>query len=229
MKAFTNHPVWNLNTFEGKKVCFNSLVFSLLPRMVDGLYYNTKLSGSCQNSSLFNEFGVFIKNSILSNVIQDHSLKKIRVTILNRETKFRQVVNLEALISGLNKAKYEVTVANFSSYGPPFEDQVRIVSQTDILVGMHGAGLTHMLFLPKWSAVFELYNCEDPKCYSDLARLNGIKYQTLDKKWVKFESGDRKRPKFANFSIDKSEFIRKMNQLTDLIRMDKTSNINSSL
>ncbi len=37
-------------------------------------------------------------------------------------------------------------------------------------VGMHGAGLTHSLFLPPWAAVFELYHCEDRGCYSDLAR-----------------------------------------------------------
>ena len=27
---------------------------------------------------------------------------------------------------------------------------------TDIFIGMHGAGLTHMLFLPHWAAVVEL-------------------------------------------------------------------------
>ena len=39
-----------------------------------------------------------------------------------------------------------------------------------VKVGIHGAGLTHMLFLPDWAGVFELYHCEDPGCYSDLAR-----------------------------------------------------------
>lgn len=27
---------------------------------------------------------------------------------------------------------------------------------TDIFVGMHGAGMTHALFLPDWAVVFEL-------------------------------------------------------------------------
>jgi hypothetical protein len=26
----------------------------------------------------------------------------------------------------------------------------------DIFIGMHGAGLTHMLFMPDWAAVFEV-------------------------------------------------------------------------
>lgn len=42
-KVFTMHPVWNLNTFKGKIVCFNNIVLPLLPRMIFGLYYNTPL------------------------------------------------------------------------------------------------------------------------------------------------------------------------------------------
>lgn len=45
---------------------------------------------------------------------------------------------------------------------------------------MHGAGLTHVLFLPKWASLFELYHCEDPACYSDLARLRGVHYLTWE-------------------------------------------------
>lgn len=37
-----------------------------------------------------------------------------------------------------------------------FLEQLRITHNTDIFIGMHGAGLTHLLFLPDWAAVFEL-------------------------------------------------------------------------
>ena len=63
----------------------------------------------------------------------------------------------------------------------PFLDQIRLVSGSDVLVGLHGAGLTHLLMLPDWGAVLELYNCEDPDCYSDLARLRGVSYSTWEK------------------------------------------------
>ena len=59
---------------------------------------------------------------------------------------------------------------------PPFKHQMSLIRKTDILVGIHGAGLTHMLFLPDWAAVFELYHCEDPECYRDLARMRGVKH-----------------------------------------------------
>lgn len=47
---------------------------------------------------------------------------------------------------------------------------------------MHGAGLTHLLFLPVWASLFELYNCEDAACYRDLARLKGVNYVTWERR-----------------------------------------------
>lgn len=61
-----------------------------------------------------------------------------------------------------------------------FSQQLEITRNTDIFIGMHGAGLSHVLFLPKWASLFELYHCEDPACYSDLARLRGVHYLTWE-------------------------------------------------
>jgi len=38
-----------------------------------------------------------------------------------------------------------------------FKQQLEITSNTDIFIGIHGAGLTHLLFLPNWAVLFELY------------------------------------------------------------------------
>jgi protein O-GlcNAc transferase len=37
-----------------------------------------------------------------------------------------------------------------------FVEQLSEIQDTDVLIGMHGAGLTHLLFLPDWAAVVEL-------------------------------------------------------------------------
>lgn len=37
-----------------------------------------------------------------------------------------------------------------------FTDQLEVTRNTDIFIGMHGAGLTHLLFLPNWATIFEL-------------------------------------------------------------------------
>jgi glycoprotein 2-beta-D-xylosyltransferase len=39
----------------------------------------------------------------------------------------------------------------------PFGEQLALVAATDVLVGMHGAGLTHALFLPPWAGLVELF------------------------------------------------------------------------
>lgn len=61
----------------------------------------------------------------------------------------------------------------------PMEQQLKWISETDILVGMHGAGLTHALFLPKHAGVMEFY----PTYWSDtnahfrsIARWRNLKY-----------------------------------------------------
>lgn len=38
----------------------------------------------------------------------------------------------------------------------PFKKQLEITRNTDIFIGIHGAGLTHLMFLPEWGAVFEM-------------------------------------------------------------------------
>lgn len=43
------------------------------------------------------------------------------------------------------------------SYKPFTVFAAQVTQNTDILIGMHGAGLTHLLFQPDWGVVFELY------------------------------------------------------------------------
>lgn len=93
--------------------------------------------------------------------------------------------------------------------------QIEIIHNTDVFIGIHGAGLTHMLFLPEWASVFELYNCGDPDCYLDLARLRGVQYITWkDETLITIEKQGMhpqlKTPhkKFHNYSFNVPEFIR---------------------
>lgn len=81
---------------------------------------------------------------------------KIRITFLERKTKFRQVLNSDELVGELKKnSTYDVRSVRFER-AMPFVDQLEVIRNTDIFIGIHGAGLTHLLFLPKWATVFEL-------------------------------------------------------------------------
>ena len=52
----TDTDLLDLSKLEGKVVCFKDLVFSLLPRMVFGMYYNMSLTPGCEGSAVFQAF-----------------------------------------------------------------------------------------------------------------------------------------------------------------------------
>jgi len=49
-----------------------------------------------------------------------------------------------------------VKVVEYSWKNMSFEEQLSITRNSDIFIGMHGAGLAHFLFLPDWALAFEL-------------------------------------------------------------------------
>nr|XP_056715270.1 EGF domain-specific O-linked N-acetylglucosamine transferase isoform X3 [Euleptes europaea] len=184
-KAFTDYEIIHLKSYDSKRVCFKEAVFALLPRMRYGLFYNTPLDG------------------------------KIRVTILTRSTEYRKILNQNELASALKTLSlFEVQIVNYKYKELEFAKQLKITHNSDIFIGMHGAGLTHLLFLPDWAVIFELYNCEDERCYLDLARLRGVHYMTWQRKEKVFpqDQGHHptlgKHPKFTNYSFDVEEFVR---------------------
>ncbi|CAI2354178.1 unnamed protein product [Caenorhabditis sp. 36 PRJEB53466] len=109
----------------------------------------------------------------------------------------------------------------------PFLAQLNTTSKADIFIGMHGAGLTHLLFLPDWAAVFEVYNCGDVACYSDLARLRGVKYFTWPEDKLELIRSDdagrhpssgEKHLKFANYHVDVNEFREQVKKIVEHVR-----------
>ncbi|KAJ8918247.1 hypothetical protein NQ315_014117 [Exocentrus adspersus] len=124
-----------------------------------------------------------------------------------------RVLNEDELVDSLNdNEEYDVTKVAYDA-NVPFKKQLEISRNSDVFIGIHGAGLTHLLFLPEWAALFELYNCEDANCYLDLARLRGVKYVTWEDEdkltSIKDESySGGAHAKFANYIFDVEEFKR---------------------
>lgn len=222
-KAFTDHPIIYLNTWDHKKVCIEDAVFSLLARMRYGLYYNMPLIPGCYGSGLFRAFSQHILHRL--NITQNGPLEsKIRVTLLARSTKYRRILNQEEVVAALKSVgELEVNVVDYT-HKFPFLDQLQVTHNSDIFLGMHGAGLTHMLFQPDWGVVFELYNCDDVHCYYDLSRLRGLRYMTwqnLDKLTQEDEGhhptlGAHK--KFTNYAFDIKEFMKMVMSAVDYVK-----------
>lgn len=156
---------------------------------------------------------------------EDDVFPLVRITFLSRKTKFRNVLNEDELVEAIRGITgVEVRQVAYTKE-MPFKQQLEITRNTDVFIGMHGAGLTHLLFLPDWAILFELYNCEDAGCYRDLARLRGVNYMTWENATKVFPEdagrhpdGDGAHAKFTNYSFDAGEFVRMVKKAVDKVR-----------
>ncbi|NTW20113.1 MAG: glycosyltransferase family 61 protein [Nostocales cyanobacterium W4_Combined_metabat2_030] len=101
-----------------------------------------------------------VKDSILQSVRKfyyDHykinSLKTVkrRIYVSRSKTPRRFVLNEIEVIELLKKFNFEVI--HFQEY--EFQEQIRIASETEIMIGLTGSGLNNMMFMPSNSKVLE--------------------------------------------------------------------------
>ncbi|XP_065916523.1 EGF domain-specific O-linked N-acetylglucosamine transferase-like isoform X2 [Dysidea avara] len=180
-RPFTKKPRLRISDFAGQRVCFKDVMFPLLPRMRGGLYYNTYVVPGCETSAMMQAFSEFMLREM---GIEQHEFNadRVRVSLLARDTKYRNIINQDELVRAMKTIPFldvQLVVYKYRVMG--FVDQLEHSYNTDLFIGMHGAGLTHSLFLPDWAALFELHNTGDERCYHDLARQRGILYQTWEK------------------------------------------------
>ncbi|XP_059518998.1 EGF domain-specific O-linked N-acetylglucosamine transferase isoform X2 [Myotis daubentonii] len=112
-KAFTDYDVIHLKTYDSKRVCFKEAIFSLLPRMRYGLFYNTPLISGCHSTGLFRAFSQHVLHRL--NVTQEGPKDgKIRVTILARSTEYRKILNQNELVNALKTVStFEVQIVDY--------------------------------------------------------------------------------------------------------------------
>ncbi|XP_022298960.2 EGF domain-specific O-linked N-acetylglucosamine transferase-like isoform X2 [Crassostrea virginica] len=222
-KAFTDYPIIRLHEYDKKRVCIRDAVFSLLPRMRFGMYYNQPVVPGCHGSSFFEAFNQHLAHRL--GLIQHGPLEnKIRITLLSRKTKYRNILNEDELVKAMKTVgEFEVKVVTYNR-DMPFKEQIQSSYNSDIFIGIHGAGLTHLLFQPDWAVIIELYNCEDHSCYYDLARSRGIHYMTWEKQSKVVQEDEGHHPtlgahaKFTNYEFDEGEFMRLILKAADHVR-----------
>ena len=116
--------------------------------------------------------------------------KKRKIYVTRRNAARRRIINEENLVDVLLKNDFEI----FDFDLIDFEKQVEILVDTDLLVSLHGAALTNMIFMGAGSTIIEflpkaIYN---DKCYFILAGtmnhnyyyvscdMNGVSHITSD-------------------------------------------------
>ncbi|KAJ3415502.1 hypothetical protein HDV05_004704 [Chytridiales sp. JEL 0842] len=80
---------------------------------------------------------------------------KPRVTLILRDGDLRKIVNENEVINMLKSLPVRLTVTKFGNL--TLQQQLHIAHNTDVLITMHGAALTHILFMQPGSVVIELF------------------------------------------------------------------------
>ncbi|RYP78058.1 hypothetical protein DL771_000751 [Monosporascus sp. 5C6A] len=111
----------------------------------------------CTNAPMLN---VFSRRVLDFYGIQDPPIRKndkpIVVTFVNRREN-RRLQNQRFLLAELQRRNSRINVQMVDFAAIPFSEQLRVVRETDVLVGAHGAGLTQSLFMRRGAgAVVEI-------------------------------------------------------------------------
>ncbi|KAJ5383472.1 Glycosyltransferase AER61 uncharacterized [Penicillium concentricum] len=110
---------------------------------------------SCNNSALLRTFSRRVMNHYEFPVQQPRQGSDITVTFIDRmET--RVLLNHTEYLEDVKSSFPNIIIQEVDFATIPFKEQLDVLQQTDILVGVHGAGLTHAMFLPPRSTVVEI-------------------------------------------------------------------------
>eukprot|EP00475_Leptophrys_vorax_P043076 TRINITY_DN8176_c0_g1_i2.p1 TRINITY_DN8176_c0_g1~~TRINITY_DN8176_c0_g1_i2.p1 ORF type:complete len:457 (-),score=124.48 TRINITY_DN8176_c0_g1_i2:105-1475(-) len=96
----------------------------------------------------------------------------------SNEVEILEAIRAAASTVGVKISLHVVDFAELKSV----KTQITVVAQADLLIGMHGAGLTHSLWLPEHGGLVELRPspADGWYCFSHIAVLRGLEYATWD-------------------------------------------------
>lgn len=135
----------------------------------------------------------------LGMTYKDRATENTVVTIINRTTT-RQIYNINSHVAKLKTTFPDTTfqIIDFSTI--TLREQFEIISQTDVLIGAMGAGLTHMFFLPGQSTVVEIMAPGAHYTgFRNLAKLRKLPYFTAhgtpEEEWNAAHGAPKEMPK----------------------------------
>jgi hypothetical protein len=129
-----------------------------------------------------------VASTIKSKMISKHSSQKFttkaiyrtffkrpRVLLLIRDGATRQILNQDLVIQKLKLFKIQLIVLKFASLS--MKEQIQWIDSMDIVISMHGAALSHILFMRPKTCVIELFPYVFKKyIFQNLAEIMGVLY-----------------------------------------------------
>ncbi|PNY21913.1 6-hydroxy-D-nicotine oxidase [Tolypocladium capitatum] len=160
----------------------------------------------CRDSALVKTFvSRVLAHYNMASPVKDG--KKVVVTY-TRRTNTRKLIDEAEHMEALRKQvpHMKLNVVDFSLL--PFYEQLKVARETDLLIGVHGAGLTHLMFLQPGSAVIEILpEGFQHKGFRNLAQMLGIGFFRTHAKMHGDTSG-AKQWQSDDVEIEQQKFIK---------------------
>ncbi len=170
---FAKRPVIRLNDISQDTHIENIIV--PLPGASNPLWQGDWDIHACERSELLHTFAHRVLDFYHIDAWAPHSGDLLLTYIDRKET--RRLVEYVSDFEDL-KAKIPHVKVQFIDFAAiSFEEQLRIIRETDVLVGVHGAGLTHGMFLREGSVMVEILPPDlNHKGFRNLAGVLGHTY-----------------------------------------------------
>tara|TARA_B100000029_G_scaffold435686_1_gene449838 strand:+ start:1146 stop:2186 length:1041 start_codon:yes stop_codon:yes gene_type:complete len=140
----------------------------------------------------------------------NNKIKNKKIWISRQNANKRKIINFKEIKKLLEKYGYEILEFEKLS----FKDQIITSNTAKIIGGLHGAGLTNMLFMESDSLVFEIRDKKDYKnnCFFSLASDLNHKYF-----YILGEAVDKNNFYGSNYNIDIKELEKGLENLEKLV------------
>ena len=163
------HPVVRAESFQGKRILFRHAVF-VPPGYASLLFAHLwEADGGAGPIALLVDYGRFLATSFGIHNAPAAGQEPVRVVLITRRPYRAHVergylrgqwANAAEVLAGLKSIpSVEVDVIDFARL--TFPQQLEIVTSTEILIGVHGAGLAHMLCMREYGGVVEIVGSAD--------------------------------------------------------------------
>ncbi|KAM0556100.1 hypothetical protein ACHAPJ_006089 [Fusarium lateritium] len=150
-KLFAKMPIRRLKDLNANESATN-LVLPLAGGS-NTLWQGDWKPNDCPDSSLIKTFS----RRVLAHygVSKQQRTEDVVVTFIKR-TNTRSLRNETELLAAARAAIPKMVINEVDFAAMSFKEQLKVAQKTDLLAGVHGAGLAHTLFLPKGSATLEI-------------------------------------------------------------------------
>ena len=179
-----------------------SIIFPL-PGESNPMWQGDWETHACSHSALLDIFSKRVMDFYGVNRSSKQNDSPLVLTFIDRREK-RQLIEKEDFVDELEKTYPDIQIEMVNFADIPLPKQLEVIQNTDILVGVHGAGLTHALFLPLGSAIVEILPAGfNHKGFRNLAHLLGHHHFSSHA----VSNGTKGNWQYDDFSFDKSRFM----------------------